>query len=101
MRISVFTSDANPTIDPPLYHVSRRRAEDEVQQGISVRIAAHAIQRRPPDQDRDAVIPLAKRPNKLQRPPRIHYPIPAHGDHRKRWLSAFLNRTETAPSKRK
>jgi hypothetical protein len=101
MRISVFTFDSNPAVDSPLYHISRRRAEDELQRGISVRIAPHAIQRRPLDQGRGAVIPLTKRLNKLQRPPRINYPIPAVADHRKRWHSAFLNRTEATPSTHK
>src|SRR6267378_8411594 len=99
MRISVFTSDSNPTLDSPLYHISRRRAEDEVQRGISVRIAPRAIQRRPLDQGRGAVIPQTKWLNKLQLPPRINYPIPAVGDHRRRWHLAFLNRTEATPSK--
>jgi hypothetical protein len=101
MRISVFTSDANPSIDSPIYHLSRRRAEEEVKQGLSTRISARAIQRcRPTDGDSDLIgreraIPPAKHLNKLQRPPRIHYPVPAVADHRKRWRLSFLNGNET------
>src|SRR5437588_10167046 len=101
MRISVFTSDVSPSVDSPIYHLSRRRAEEEVRRGLSIRVSPRAIQRcQPPDRDYDplpkgTLVPPVKILNKLQRPPRIHYPIPAVGDHRKRWQLSFLDDNAT------
>jgi len=101
MRISVFTWDSNPVVDSPLYHISRRRADEELLQGISVRIGKRAIQRCQPNDcnadlmAKDRAIPPATKLNKLQRPPRTHYPVPAVADHRKRWRLSFLNSNGT------
>ena len=40
------------------------------------------------------VIPFARIPNPMQRPERIHYPIPACADHRLSWRYRFMIQDE-------
>jgi hypothetical protein len=52
MKISVFSFDANPAVEVPIYRLTKRRAQDEVDRRISDWIGPYEIQRRDPHDSR-------------------------------------------------
>jgi hypothetical protein len=96
----VFAWDANPSIDRFAFKQSEARATELVQSGRGYFVTPHdgytAVQLSPPAEiglERSAGKTVALPTqilNKVQHPPRLHYSVPAVGDHRKRWLKRFL-----------
>ena len=96
----VFAWDANPSIDRFAFKQSEARATELVRSGRGYFVTPPdgypAVQLSPPPEielERSArnIVALRTRIlNKLQRPPRLHYEVPAVGDYRKRWRKRFL-----------
>jgi hypothetical protein len=107
----VFAWDANPSVDRFAFKQSEVRAAKLVQSGRGCFVTPpdgfRSVPLFPPVEvrleraARNTVRPIARIINKLQRPPRIHYPVPAAGDHRKRWYLSFLSGTGVAPGDQK
>jgi len=96
----VFAWDANPSIDRFTFKQSEVRAIELVRSGRGYFVTPPdgypAVQLAPPSEielERSARNAVALRTgilNRLQRPPRLHYEVPAVGDHRKRWRKRFM-----------
>lgn len=104
--MQVFAFDANPALDRYLYKQPAKRAKEwiiDTMRGryITLDNGHQAIQLYPPAEvelervAHNTVLPLGRGSNKMangliKHPPRLHYPIPACGDHRLRWMYRFL-----------
>jgi hypothetical protein len=102
MRMNVYEWNALPGVDRRLYPLSAKRAQEFVSDGhakfILLPSGHRAIQKLPPVEiladraARNTLTPYGRGPVGLQnQPPRLHYPVPAIGDHRLSWRYDFMH----------